>query len=168
MNDTNKDIAALMDGIGQRARAASRALARSTAAARSAALDAAAEAILSHSDEILNANQLDMQAAEAKGVSGSMLDRLLLDESRINAMAAGIRTVAALDDPDIVFKFSLSSALSIRSAGASSLIIMFLIVCAKLAVAIGNNANCSRSSRASHMSFFSSAMTTRLETISSK
>jgi glutamate-5-semialdehyde dehydrogenase len=99
MNDTNKDIAALMDGIGQRARAASRALARSSAAARSAALDAAAEAILSHRDEILNANQLDMQAAEAKGISGSMLDRLLLDESRINAMAAGIRTVAELDDP---------------------------------------------------------------------
>ena len=99
MNDTNKDIAALMDGIGQRARAASRALARSTAAARSVALDAAADAILSHSDEILNANQLDMQAAEAKGISGSMLDRLLLDESRINAMAAGIRTVAELDDP---------------------------------------------------------------------
>jgi len=99
MNDTNKDIAALMDGIGQRARAASRQLARSSAAARSAALDAAAEAILSHCDAILNANQLDMEAAEAKGISGSMLDRLLLDESRINAMAAGIRTVAELDDP---------------------------------------------------------------------
>ena len=99
MNDTNKDIAALMDGIGERARAASRALARSSAAARSAALDAAAEAILSHSDAILKANQLDMQAAEAKGISGSMLDRLLLDESRVNAMAAGIRTVAELDDP---------------------------------------------------------------------
>ena len=83
MNDTNKDIAALMDGIGQRARAASRALARSTAAARSVALDAAADAILSRSDQILSANQLDMQAAETKGISGSMLDRLLLDESRI-------------------------------------------------------------------------------------
>jgi glutamate-5-semialdehyde dehydrogenase len=99
MNDTNKDIAALMDGIGQRARAASRALARSTAAARSVALDAAADAILSRSDQILSANQLDMQAAEAKGISGSMLDRLLLDESRVNAMAAAIRTVAELDDP---------------------------------------------------------------------
>jgi glutamate-5-semialdehyde dehydrogenase len=98
MNDIN-DIAKMMDGIGQRARAAAVSLARSTAAQRYAALDAAASALLARSDEILSANSRDMAAAESRGLAGSMLDRLLLDESRVKAMAEGIRAVAELDDP---------------------------------------------------------------------
>ena len=100
MNDTTHiDIPTLMDGIGHNARSAAVALARSSAAQRYDALVAAAAAIISGQDEILSANARDMQAAETKGLAGSMLDRLLLDESRVKAMAAGIHQVAELEDP---------------------------------------------------------------------
>jgi len=96
---TAKDISQLMDGLGRRAKLAAAELARSSAEQRVAALHAAADAIQARGNEILAANALDIQAAEAKGLSGSMLDRLLLDESRVNAMANGVREVAALADP---------------------------------------------------------------------
>lgn len=100
MSDTiNKDIPRLMNGIGRNARLAATALARSSADQRFAALGAAASAIIQHQDEILSANALDMQAAEGKALAGSMLDRLLLDEARVQAMSAGILQVAELDDP---------------------------------------------------------------------
>ena len=98
MNDAAKNIASLMDDIGDRARAAAAALARSTAAQRYDALLAAAAAIDAQSEQILAANAVDMQAAKARGLSGSMLDRLLLNQARIDAMAAGVRQVAELDD----------------------------------------------------------------------
>ncbi len=96
---TANDIPQLMDKLGQQARLAATELARSSAQQRVAALNAAADAIQSRHVEILEANALDMQAAEAKGLSGSMLDRLMLDEARVSAMAEGIRQVAALNDP---------------------------------------------------------------------
>jgi len=100
MNDTTSTgIAELMNGIGRSARAAAMALARSSAAQRYDALVAAAAAIVLHRDQILSANVLDMQAAESKGLAGSMLDRLLLDEARVQAMADGILQVAELADP---------------------------------------------------------------------
>jgi len=100
MNDTiNKDIPRLMNDIGRNARSAATALGRSSADQRYAALGAAASAIIQRQDEILSANALDMQAAEAKELAGSMLDRLLLDEARVQAMSAGILQVAELDDP---------------------------------------------------------------------
>lgn len=100
MNETpTAAIAELMTGIGARARAAARALARSTEAQRKTALLEAADAMVACSDAILAANARDMQAATAKRLSASMLDRLLLDASRVAAMADGVRTVAALPDP---------------------------------------------------------------------
>jgi len=100
MNDTTHiDIPTLMDGIGRNARSAAVALARSSAAQRYDALVAAAAAIIGGQEAILTANARDMQAAETKGLAGSMLDRLLLDESRVKAMAAGIHQVAELEDP---------------------------------------------------------------------
>jgi glutamate-5-semialdehyde dehydrogenase len=99
MNDINTDIPGLMDDLGRRARAAAAELARSSEQQRYAALGAAAASIFARQDEILAANALDMQAAEAKGLAASMLDRLLLDEARVKAMSEGIRQVAELDDP---------------------------------------------------------------------
>jgi len=98
MNDSVKSIASLMDDIGDRARAAAAVLARSTAAQRYDALLAAASAIEAQSEQILAANAADMQAANTRGLSGSMLDRLLLNKARVDAMAAGVRQVAELDD----------------------------------------------------------------------
>ncbi|MEJ2138866.1 MAG: glutamate-5-semialdehyde dehydrogenase [Gammaproteobacteria bacterium] len=99
MSEFSKEITALMEDIGQRAREAAMQLARSSEAQRYDALGAAASAIFARRDEILDANARDMQAAETKGLTGSMLDRLLLDESRVKAMSEGIHQVAELDDP---------------------------------------------------------------------
>jgi glutamate-5-semialdehyde dehydrogenase len=88
-----------MQVIGANARRASAALGLSSGDMRNAALLAAAAAIRSRSSEILAANATDMAAGEKRGLSAAMLDRLLLDADRIEAMAAGLETVAAMHDP---------------------------------------------------------------------
>ena len=97
--ETERDIAAEMAALGGEARAAARALAASSAEDRRRALEAAAAAIRSGEATILEANARDMAAAEASGLSGALLDRLALDPGRVEAMAAGVEQVAALDDP---------------------------------------------------------------------
>ncbi len=66
---------------------------------RNKALMAMADALLDHSDEILEANELDMKNAAEKGVRATMLDRLKLTKQRIADMAAGIREIVTLEDP---------------------------------------------------------------------
>ena len=97
--ETDQDIVAEMATLGAAARAAARGLAASSAEARRCALEAAAAAIRSDEAAILEANARDMAAAEASGLSGALLDRLALDPGRVEAMAAGVEQVAALDDP---------------------------------------------------------------------
>ena len=82
----------------QRARRAVPAVAALTAEARTAALCAMADALEAGADRILAANAADCAAAEGK-ISPVMIDRLMLNEARIAAMAQGIREVAALPDP---------------------------------------------------------------------
>ena len=67
-------------------------------AVKNQALLAMADHLLAATEEILAANALDMEAAKGK-ISDVMLDRLYLDEGRIEAMARGIREVVALPDP---------------------------------------------------------------------
>jgi glutamate-5-semialdehyde dehydrogenase len=98
LSDT-KDVSALMHGIGRRARAASRVLALAAGDKKKAALFAAAQAIRDDAGKILTANAEDLAAARKNNVAASFLDRLALDEKRINAMAGGVETVAALPDP---------------------------------------------------------------------
>ena len=93
------DIAADMATLGREARAASRALAASSAETRRRALKSAAAALRARQAAILKANALDMAAARDSGLSGAMLDRLALDPGRVEAMAAGVEQVAALEDP---------------------------------------------------------------------
>ncbi len=97
--ETEQDIAAEMAALGAEARVAARALAASSAEARRHALKAAAAAIRRDEAAILEANARDMAAAKASGLSGALLDRLALDPGRVEAMAAGVEQVAALDDP---------------------------------------------------------------------
>ena len=97
--ETEQDFAAEMAALGAEARAAARALAASSAEDRRRALEAAAAAIRSGEAAILEANARDMAAAETSGLSGALLDRLALDSGRVEAMAAGVEQVAALDDP---------------------------------------------------------------------
>ncbi len=80
------------------AKAACREAARLTTAQKNAALEAMAASLLEHTEAILAANALDLEAAR-ETLSTVMLDRLALNEQRIAGMADGIRQVAALPDP---------------------------------------------------------------------
>jgi glutamate-5-semialdehyde dehydrogenase len=92
-------LAEEMHAMGERARAASRTLGLMTPEDRTRGLVAIAAAIRAAADDILTANEADMAAARTKGLAPSMLDRLALDAGRIEAIAAGVETVAALPDP---------------------------------------------------------------------
>ncbi len=94
-----EDIPSLMDAIGRAARKAAAALAKADTALKDAALRRAAELLETRCDDILVANSKDMAAAESRGLSDAMLDRLRLDQGRVAAMAEGIRQVIALPDP---------------------------------------------------------------------
>ncbi|KPN62304.1 glutamate-5-semialdehyde dehydrogenase [Aliiroseovarius crassostreae] len=93
------DIKTMMTQIGERAKAASRELAFAPSEAKETALIAAAEACWARRDEIIAANAQDMAYGREKGLSDAMMDRLMLDEDRIQAMCEGLRTVAWQDDP---------------------------------------------------------------------
>jgi glutamate-5-semialdehyde dehydrogenase len=92
-------IAAAMDDIGVAAREAATVLAASSNSERNNALRAAAVAIRGHTDSILTANAIDIDAGRNRKLSSAMLDRLLLDAERVEAMAAGIEAIAELPDP---------------------------------------------------------------------
>ncbi|HEX4085210.1 MAG TPA: gamma-glutamyl-phosphate reductase, partial [Chthoniobacteraceae bacterium] len=93
------DLKSLILDYGQRARQAARTLARLGTEQKNAALDAMADRMLARTEDILTANGADIEKAAAEGVGGAMLERLTLDPKRVQAMAAGIRQVAALEDP---------------------------------------------------------------------
>jgi len=92
-------LADTMLELGRRARAAAATLAFADPASKVKALHAAADAIDDRRDDIMSANALDMRAAEGKGISSAFLDRLLLNDKRIDAMIEGLRTIADLPDP---------------------------------------------------------------------
>ena len=93
------DIAATMTSLGKAARHAATELATTTGEQRNTALAAAAAALRTHAAMILEANARDMEAARERGLSDAMLDRLLLDDDRVEAMAAGLETIIGLHDP---------------------------------------------------------------------
>lgn len=92
-------IAAIMDDLGRRARAASAIVATAPAEARDKALRVAASILRARTAEILAANAMDMDAATEKGLSGAMLDRLMLNPARVEAMAKGLEEIADRPDP---------------------------------------------------------------------
>jgi len=93
------DVEALVREMGRRARKAARIMANVPREAKDAALRRAAAALRDFRGAILEANARDMEAAREKGLSAAMLDRLMLDEKRIEAMARGLEEIAELPDP---------------------------------------------------------------------
>jgi glutamate-5-semialdehyde dehydrogenase len=85
--------------MGRQARAAAYKLAQLSSDEKNAILRKMAAAIRESTPQLLAANALDLAAGTEKGLSAAMLDRLMLDEKRIKAMAAGIEQVATLPDP---------------------------------------------------------------------
>jgi glutamate-5-semialdehyde dehydrogenase len=88
-----------MTQLAKQARAASRELARLTTAEKDACLLAMADALGKNGSALKEANSLDMETGAKMGLTSAMLDRLRLDDTRIAAMAKGLREVAALPDP---------------------------------------------------------------------
>lgn len=88
-----------LNSMGQASRTASRQLAVLSTARKNAALLAIADALEAQAAAVLAANALDIAAGRAKGLSDALLDRLLLNEKRIAALAADTRHVATLPDP---------------------------------------------------------------------
>ncbi|ARS53787.1 glutamate-5-semialdehyde dehydrogenase [Kushneria konosiri] len=95
----NIDIATHMALLGQQARKASAWLRSSTTGQRNAALAAMADELSQQRDALMEANARDMARGKANGLSEALMDRLLLTPARIDAMIAGLETVAALPDP---------------------------------------------------------------------
>lgn len=99
MDDAGVSLQATMTAMGEAAREGARALRLASAQQRTAAIQAMARAIREDAAAILAANARDLDQARANGLSGPMLDRLALDEARLEGMAAGVETVAAIADP---------------------------------------------------------------------
>lgn len=85
--------------MGKRAKQAAYRLALLDADTKNRALCAAADALEARTDYILSENEKDLEAGRKNGMSAGLLDRLMLDGSRIQAMAQGLRQVAELPDP---------------------------------------------------------------------
>jgi glutamate-5-semialdehyde dehydrogenase len=94
-----QDLANQMQTLGYAAKEAALTLSVAPAEVRNAAITAAAAAIRDRREAILAANGRDMTAARAKGLSAAMLDRLELDDARIESMAEGLEDIAAFPDP---------------------------------------------------------------------
>ena len=97
--EQGQSLEAMMLEIGRRARAAADKLAFADPATKTRALHAAADALDARRDDILSANALDMRAAEGKGISKAFLERLQLNDKRIDGIIEGLRTIADLPDP---------------------------------------------------------------------
>ena len=110
------DIAALMSDIGVRAKAASAELAFAPPKQKTQALNAAADAVWAQRADIITANEKDLEFGRNKGLSPAMMDRLMLDEDRIQGICDGLRAVAAQDDPvgEVLAEWDRPTGLNIK------------------------------------------------------
>jgi glutamate-5-semialdehyde dehydrogenase len=110
------NIPALIADIGARAKAASAVLASASAERKHAALIGAADAVWKTREAIIAANLLDLEYGRNKGLSDAMMDRLMLDEERIQGIVDGLRSVAEQADPvgEILAQWDMPSGLNIR------------------------------------------------------
>ena len=93
------DAQALVNELADKARLAARTLSIATGSERAAALNAIADEIQARTFEIQEANQSDMERGKRDGLNSQLLDRLMLNDARIQGIANGARQVAALEDP---------------------------------------------------------------------
>ena len=99
LDDAGASLPVQMSAMGRSAREAAVALRLSDAATRTRALGAMARGIRAAAPEILAANARDVAAAKTAGMAEPMVDRLMLDGARVEAMAQGVETIAAIPDP---------------------------------------------------------------------
>jgi glutamate-5-semialdehyde dehydrogenase len=97
--DKQADLQTLMLDIGAKARAAARQLAISQTSVKNQALQNAANELRAAASDILKANAEDMKLAQAEGVNQARLDRIMLDENRLEGIAKAIEAIIDLPDP---------------------------------------------------------------------
>jgi glutamate-5-semialdehyde dehydrogenase len=109
-------ISELMQDIGTRAKQAAAELGFASAERKQAALIGAAENVWKARDQIIAANAKDLIFAREKGLSDAMMDRLMLDEDRIQSIIDGLRNIAEQADPvgEVIAEWSQPSGLNIR------------------------------------------------------
>ncbi|HEX5934216.1 MAG TPA: glutamate-5-semialdehyde dehydrogenase [Pseudorhizobium sp.] len=112
----SEDIGLLMNDLGRRAKAAARLLATASPDAKRNALLSMADALVGSKKEILAANAEDLKQVQDKGLQASFIDRLTLSEGAIDAMATGLREIAALPDPvgDVIAAWTRPNGLKIE------------------------------------------------------
>ena len=93
------DVTEYMQAVGEQARAASRLINRASTAQKNAALLAIADSLNIRRDQLIVANQKDLDAGRGKNLDAALMDRLELTPQRIDAMIDGLRQVAGLEDP---------------------------------------------------------------------
>ncbi len=110
------DLSRQMVKMGQAARQAARHLAQANPAAKADAINAAADAIASRKTEILAANKRDLEGASEKGLSTAMIDRLALDDMRVEGVINTVRDVARLPDMigDVISQWVRPNGLTIE------------------------------------------------------
>ena len=94
-----ENIPALMADLGKRAKAAAQKLATASAECKAKALNLAADAVWAQREAIIAANAKDLEFGQSKGLSTAMMDRLMLNEDRIQGIVDGLRAVAGQHDP---------------------------------------------------------------------
>ena len=92
-------LAAEMTAMGRQAREAARALALAGPEVRTRAIAGMATALKKRADEVLAANEADLEAARAKGMADAMMDRLALDRKRLDGVIGALESIAAIPDP---------------------------------------------------------------------
>ncbi len=110
------DIPVLMADLGARAKAAAQVLSFAPAEQKQAALEAAAEAVWTARAAIIEANAKDLDYGRDKGLSNAMMDRLMLNEARVQSICDGLRAVAAQKDPvgDVIAEWDRPNGLHIK------------------------------------------------------
>ena len=112
MTDVREEVLA----AAKTAKAASVVLRQLTRAQKDAAVLAISDALVEHIDDIVRANELDVDAAIANGTDPAIVDRLTLNADRITAIANAAREVAVLPDPigDVIRGYTLPNGLEVR------------------------------------------------------
>ena len=95
----DKNLAEIMYAIGARARAAAQTLALASTQEKDTGLQNAANALRAAAGDIIAANQRDLAEAEKQNVGAARLDRIMLDEARLEAIACAVEAIIALPDP---------------------------------------------------------------------
>ena len=113
---TSSDVKILMNEIGRKAKVAAEVLATADPIEKQQALLRASESISDNKTKILDENSKDIKKAKTNGLSGAMIDRLMLDSERVEGISKSLKSIAALTDPigQVISEWSQPSGLNIK------------------------------------------------------